>query len=95
MVFRPTCKQSGKVCDQFLVCMLPFVECFRILDFDKILLFDFTDSEAWNGKNMVREYVQLCTRQQIEWRFLSVAFSPFCPNVVFVIPAPAKRRCFA
>lgn len=38
MMFRPTCKQSGKVCNQFLVCMLPFVECFRILDFDKILM---------------------------------------------------------
>ena len=38
-------------------------------------------------------YVQLCTRQQIEWRFLSVAVSPFYPNVVFLSLPPPQRRC--
>ena len=55
-----------------------------------VKLFQFCFSHLLNllCEKKAARYVQLCTWQQIEWRFLSVAFSPFYPNVVFVIPAP-------
>lgn len=43
-------------------------------------------------------FIQLITMFDVsvdEWRFLSVVFSPFCPNVVFVSLPPSQRRCFA
>ena len=39
MMFRPTCKQSGKVCNQFLVCMLPFVEC--LSEYSELVFFEY------------------------------------------------------